>query len=68
MALIEFSTPKKTHVEFSFFDHNSARSVKYAIDRIGYDRGITAFADPEAGGRGSGPIPAAEKSQKYRFS
>ena len=56
MALIEFSTPKKTHVEFSFFDHNSARGVKYAIDRIGYDRGITACADPE-GGRGSGPPP-----------
>ena len=39
VGLIEFSEPRKTHVEFKFGRHSSVGAVHRAIDRVGYDDG-----------------------------
>ena len=43
VGLIEFSSPRQTHVEFSLRDNTSHWSVDNAIDRVGYDSGKVRF-------------------------
>ncbi|XP_013399685.1 von Willebrand factor A domain-containing protein 2-like [Lingula anatina] len=46
VGLIEFSSPAKTHVEFTLRQYSSAAAIKAAVGKIDYDNGgSTATAD-----------------------
>ncbi|XP_013395662.1 collagen alpha-1(VI) chain [Lingula anatina] len=46
VGLIEFSSPAKTHVEFTLRQYTSAAAIKAAVGKINYDKGSsTATAD-----------------------